>query len=128
MRGCSKCHKADRAEVDTDSECKCGACAAGHENHDPKCPRLVHEVRRYLVRVAPKELTPAGEISSYFKEQGWQMLKDGNRVYRFIMLCRQCIREQEDALSRKQDYLKACKSAKGISELTYAQMLASQGS
>jgi hypothetical protein len=128
MRNCSKCRKADRAEVDPESECKCGAVSKGHEDHHELCPRLIHEVRPYYVRVNPKELTPSGKLSTYYSNQGWELKQDGGRYYRSIEMCRQCIRDHEDALSRKQDYLKACKTAKGLDERTYAQMLASQGS
>jgi hypothetical protein len=126
MRLCSKCRGEDRAEVDPESLCKCGAVAAGHEDHDPRCPRLIHEVRRYLVRVSPKELMPDQSLSPYFISQGWTMFKDGERLYRWMYLCRACIRAQEDVLTHRQEYEKACKAAKGLEDRTYAQMIARQ--
>jgi hypothetical protein len=126
MRECSTCHVLDRPQIDQEVACRCGAVERESEDHDPKCPRLVHEVRRYIVRVNPKELTPDKKLSSYFV--GWEKIEDGGRIYRFKYLCRQCIRNQEDALSRKQDYQKACKAARGVTDQTYAQMLAAQGS
>ena len=126
MRTCAKCRCADCAEVDNESICKCGAVDAGHENHHPECPRLIHNVAQYYVRVSPKELMPDKSLSPYYVAKGWQLISDGGRQYRWIMMCRQCIRDQEDVLAREKDHKKCWKSAKGQSDQTYSQMLARQ--
>lgn len=126
MRLCQKCKAQDRAEIDAESVCKCGAVAAGHEDHHPECPRLIHSVTQYFVRISLKELTIDKALSPYYAQQGWKLLEDGGRVYRWMLLCRDCIRTQEDALARQKDYQAACRRLQGLSDKSYSQMLAAQ--
>lgn len=87
---------------------------------------LGHDVVRYPVRIAKSDLTHDGKLGSYFSAKGWTLRQDGQRYYRIKMLCRACIELENVIQSRRQDYEKACRAARGLDNQTYAQMLASQ--
>jgi hypothetical protein len=126
MRACRKCSAPDRAEIDPGLECKCGAVARGDEEHHPECPRLIHEVARYFVQIKARDLTPKRELSTYYRAQGWQLMEDGGRFFRWMLMCRQCFRDYEQVLAQQRDYQRACKLAKGMDDMSYSQMLARQ--
>ena len=99
--------------------------------HRPDCKGIGHEVVLYPVRIAHSELAfdDKGQpklASAYYSQQGWKLMQNGGRSYRVILLCRACIELAESALSRKREYEKSCKAARGQDDKTYAQMLASQ--
>jgi hypothetical protein len=126
MRACRKCNAPDRAEIDPGIDCRCGAVARGDEEHDPQCPRLVHHVARYFVQIKAKDLTPKRELTPYYRLQGWQLFEDGGRIFRWMLMCRQCFRDYEQVLQQQKDYRQACKRALGVPDMTYTQMLARQ--
>lgn len=130
MRNCSSCNKEDKPWFE-DSPCTCGAYKPHDDDpsplkHLPECHSLGHEVVRYPVRIAKSELSNDEKLSSYYRQRGWVLMRDGQRFYRVKMLCRACIELENSAQSRRHEYEKACKAARGVETQTYAQMLASQ--
>lgn len=124
MRVCANCRREDRRQMDRDLQCNCNAERYEPEVHDANCKALIHDVVLYLVRIPKSDLTPKGELSSYYHNRDWRLKRDGNRFYRGKFLCHACIDAEEQALERKAEYNKLCREAAGISDQTYAQMLA----
>jgi hypothetical protein len=131
MRNCSACHKEDKPWFEYDIPCSCGG-AELHEDdpsplkHKAECKSLAHEVVLYPVRMAKADLTHDGKLGSYYSQRDWKLMQNGNRWYRVKFLCRACIELENSAQSRKAEYEKLCKAARGVDDQTYAQMLASQ--
>lgn len=94
--------------------------------HAPDCNGIAHEVILYPVRMAVSELTPDKKLGTYYTSKGWKLMQNGLRWYRVKYLCRQCIIAEDQAQERKREYENACKAARGVDTLTYAQMLAQQ--
>lgn len=98
--------------------------------HRAECRSLGHEVVSYPVRIAKADLWfdsgGAAHISAYYVGRGWALRIDGNKFYRVKLLCRSCIGLEVGAQARKREYEKSCRAVRGLDNMTYAQMLASQ--
>jgi hypothetical protein len=108
--------------------CTCGACELDPIRHAPECKSLIHEVLRYPVRMAERDLVvnQSGERKLSAQYAGWKLVQNGQRWYRIKDLCRDCIGKQEQSQAFRRDYLQACKKARGQDDQTYSQMLAEQ--
>lgn|SRR5487761_2727435 len=129
MRVCSQCAKEDGPWFDA-MPCSCGADKgedpANPSAHQPDCHSLGHEVVMYPIRMAPKDLTFDKQLPVYWRGRGWNLMQNGLRWYRVKMLCRECCEAENGAQARRREYELACRDARGVSDLTYAQMLAQQ--
>lgn len=131
MRECQACHKRDAAILEPDTTCK-GQCDPKAdervETHTDLCPRLSHDVRKYLKAVTRNELIhspdePEGRLAMRLRLQGWKMLREGPDYFRWKMLCRDCIGLEAQKEAQQRDYRKACKSVLGAETQTYGQMM-----
>lgn len=132
MRSCETCRRPDRCIVDYEIKCRPGKCSPQAderaETHHDSCPKLTHEVVA-LTRVAKLVHTPAkpdGELEYRYRREGWKLLVNGDKTFRYKMLCRKCIENVYDAEARRKDYEKQCKRAMGQDDRTYSQLLAMQ--
>lgn len=130
MRTCVACHKPDAPWFEP-YPCSCSRQADGAEpipadEHAPDCKCLGHEVVTYPVRIAKSDLTFDGKLPQTWTSKGWVLRQNGMRFYRMKMLCRDCIELEVSAQSRREEYQKLCKAARGESSQSYAQFLASQ--
>ena len=123
MRVCGNCRKDDRPILTWDKECECGV-EPDPTKHAANCKALMHSVIIHLVRIPKTDLTTGGDLSTYHKAQGWILRRDGERYYKGKMLCYDCIELQHATEQRQAEYKKACREALGLSDQTYAQMLA----
>lgn len=132
MRICESCKKPDGPIVDYEKACKPELCPPTAderpETHHDRCPKLEHDVVRLErpVKLIHTPKHPEGELELKYRLQGWKLLKDGNHIFRYRMLCRACIQRIFDIEERHKDYLKACKKAAGKDDQTYSQLLAMQ--
>src|SRR6185437_792681 len=113
--------------------CSCGAPVDDNpspEKHRPDCKAIGHDVVLYPVRVAWQELTHDANgdphLKAIWERRGWKLLKNGARIYRTRMLCRDCIELERDKDARRKEYERLCKAARGDDAQTYQQMLVSQ--
>lgn len=126
MRRCAGCNKEDRPQVENPGECTCGMHSPDPLSHDVNCWAIGHEVVQYPVRMMVSELTFDRELPPRFLQKGWKLLQNGSRYYRVKLLCHACVESEVSARQRKEDYVRACRRAKGLDTMTYAQMLAMQ--
>lgn len=87
---------------------------------------IVHEVNAWLRRIPRKDLTPLDELPQHWLMKGWQLRQDGDEFFRWKHLCRNCIRRDVEAQKMREAYQKACKAARGVSDLSYDQMMTIQ--
>lgn len=135
MRQCSNCKIVDRPVIDFDRPCRPELCSPGvQDNLDPSahadgCPKVIHEVRHYFepvkLIITPKH--PEGELPYKYQREGWKLRKDGRNLFRWKMLCRNCIEKEAEREMVHRDYLKACKAARRIDDRTYGQLMIQQG-
>lgn len=132
MRNCQGCGKADSCVVDYETKCKPSLCPPDAderaETHHDQCPKLTHEVK-LLYRAGklihtPKH--PEGQLEHKWLADGWTTKRDGRDIYRTKMLCRSCIQAVYETESRRKEYEKACKKARGEDDRTYSQLLSQQ--
>ncbi len=124
VRICANCHRLDSPMLDNATPCDCAAERWEPEAHRTECNALVHDVVLYVVRVPKADLTVAGNLSTFFTDRGWRLKRDGNRYYRGKYVCGACRVAEEQALDRVSEYKKLCRTAQGINDQTYAQMIA----
>lgn len=132
MRSCEGCGRPDAPALDFDIPCKPSLCPPTAderpETHHDECPRIIHEVRK-LYRPAKLEHTakqPEGELPRKWKREGWKLWRDGAELFRWKMLCRACIETVYQREENHQEYLQACKRARGDDDRTYSQLLTQQ--
>lgn len=134
MRTCSNCKVADQPVMDFSRDCS-SQCdpqirdVGEAELHHVACNKVLHEVRPYFqpvtLQVTPKH--PEGELPYRWQREGWKLRKDGTSLFRWKMLCRNCIDKEALREALQRDYQKACKAARGQDDRTYGQLMIQQG-
>lgn len=134
MRTCEQCKQADRAVLEFDGSCK-GKCSPlatdDPETHSDECPRVIHEVRRFYVRVKREDVLfdaglPDGKLRQKYVAEGWKLKRDGHDLFRWRMLCRHCIERESERAMVQRDYKKGCEKARGEDNRSYGQFMLEQ--
>lgn len=134
MRQCSSCKVADQPVMDFSRDCAKDCDPAIRNDGDAElhhfaCNKVLHEVRPYFqpVKLVSTPRHPEGELPQKWQRDGWKVRKDGSNVFRWKMLCRNCIDQEALREAIALDYQKACRAARGQGDKTYGQLMIQQG-
>jgi hypothetical protein len=134
MRKCENCSLIDRPLLDAMRSCDPNTCdpalrdSMNPADHGMGCNKVLHEVRPLFepATLVNTPRAPDGELTAKYRAEGWKVKRDGKNVFRWKMLCRNCIEKEAEREMVRKDYAKACKKARGQDDRTYGQLMIQQ--
>lgn len=130
MRLCQQCNKPDRLTVDPSQKCLCKPGTTTDEDaasHHDDCPKLCHYVVRWLrvIRVPYGLSFDTYMLSPKETAEGWKKIVNGSYLFKFKVLCPDCIGIHVQREELHKEYLRACAKSGPKREKSYTDILTS---